>query len=854
MSFANSENTNILNSTFIDVRGDFVRHETRENLTGLRLLYKAISTGASYNSQERYPFPTCHPGTRTTVLNDIWQWINDGSTTRDGSILWLYGPAGAGKSAIAQKVSDDCAERGMLAASFFFSRDATDRGTIKNLYTTLAYQLAMSIPEKKFQIAQVVEDNPAILQSIFFVQLNELILRPLQSGALHDADTSYSPSIVVIDGLDECNGNGEQSRIVDDVVFLVDKNCLPLRFILTSRPEPHLTAAFRSHHTREMSLYWTPEADNDITNYLRHGFDNIHNSERHSATKQQRQESKQEPWPLSDWTVRRLALNSSGYFIYASTILKFVDEEYFDPHERLQVILGSAESPSNSATPFAELDNLYRQILARCRHSDRLHRILGYLIFSPFGYFDSGIPVSLIDAILGLGPGDTLLTIRGLHSLIQLVESPAFADGPAIRYLHASFPDFLLDQARSGQFFLDTEACNADITRAHLNFIGGGKWKLFNLDVTVDILKILSHDFRPGREEDKREVMKELQDSNMRITWKPLILDSKNWQSLRGRTALTDIFCNIPDMLRGVPSYDSGIDSPTRDLVESFKHLLDFTFLTQLSGPPDDGDNILFVQGVFTVFDFFWSTVEGFLKTSIAIAKLLQLTFQPHWTMVYAQLMGLLGHNLSNQTGFPTYEHISPKKGPFARFMYSPKRSEAFFQWPQARHARLADCCMRLLSEPLRLNYYSRPEIAYARMYWVHHLVCTDPGDEKNLTHLQRMDMSVFWGEVCFAKELQFQGPLYLRPQLMPQLMPELMPEPSPLSRAAEIAHFFYPSYSIVNGDQSSYRYMFNFMDVQNAKLVVEWLKRSPHPIHDILWRWQIFLRDGLCAFGIKIA
>ncbi|KAF8982500.1 hypothetical protein BDQ17DRAFT_1505788 [Cyathus striatus] len=42
----------------------------------------------------------------------------------------LYGPAGAGKSAIAQTTAEECHREGKLAASFFYSRfsqDATQR-------------------------------------------------------------------------------------------------------------------------------------------------------------------------------------------------------------------------------------------------------------------------------------------------------------------------------------------------------------------------------------------------------------------------------------------------------------------------------------------------------------------------------------------------------------------------------------------------------------------------------------------------------------------------------------------------------------------------------------------------------
>ncbi|KIK52272.1 hypothetical protein GYMLUDRAFT_180242, partial [Collybiopsis luxurians FD-317 M1] len=38
----------------------------------------------------------------------------------DHSVCWLYGPAGAGKSVIAQTLAEICMERGLLVGSFFF--------------------------------------------------------------------------------------------------------------------------------------------------------------------------------------------------------------------------------------------------------------------------------------------------------------------------------------------------------------------------------------------------------------------------------------------------------------------------------------------------------------------------------------------------------------------------------------------------------------------------------------------------------------------------------------------------------------------------------------------------------------
>ncbi|KAJ7118213.1 hypothetical protein C8R44DRAFT_566355, partial [Mycena epipterygia] len=72
--------------------------ETRQ---GLQFLYRASAADALHNSVERYPQPKCHPETRTEILDNLWNWAcgieSSSNNTAASNILWLYGPAGAGK-------------------------------------------------------------------------------------------------------------------------------------------------------------------------------------------------------------------------------------------------------------------------------------------------------------------------------------------------------------------------------------------------------------------------------------------------------------------------------------------------------------------------------------------------------------------------------------------------------------------------------------------------------------------------------------------------------------------------------------------------------------------------------------
>ena len=97
---------------------------------------EAVSSNAFYDSDDRPDPPKCHPKTRVAVINKIIDWAN-GKIDTNAFMLWLYGPAGAGKTAIARKVAEIFAEHGLLLASFLFFRSDSQRNTMKPLVANI---------------------------------------------------------------------------------------------------------------------------------------------------------------------------------------------------------------------------------------------------------------------------------------------------------------------------------------------------------------------------------------------------------------------------------------------------------------------------------------------------------------------------------------------------------------------------------------------------------------------------------------------------------------------------------------------------------------------------------------------
>lgn len=79
--------------------------------------------GAEFDSSARDPPPSCHPGTRLTILKSITDWI--GSKERSYGSLWLNGPAGVGKSAIMQTLAENLSSLALLARCYFSQEQIT---------------------------------------------------------------------------------------------------------------------------------------------------------------------------------------------------------------------------------------------------------------------------------------------------------------------------------------------------------------------------------------------------------------------------------------------------------------------------------------------------------------------------------------------------------------------------------------------------------------------------------------------------------------------------------------------------------------------------------------------------------
>ncbi|KAJ7867537.1 hypothetical protein B0H14DRAFT_2346970, partial [Mycena olivaceomarginata] len=426
-------------------------------LQARQFLHRVGACDAVHDSAERFPQPKCHPETRTKMLDHLRDWTRgierpwacwdeiDSNDSEDQTtrILWLHGPAGAGKSAIAQSLCQMLEAEGRLTASFFFKRGHPSRGNASRLFGTIAYQLA-ALPELNSIISRNLANDPAVVDKSFSIQLEKLIIEPCRLA------NPASPPTIIIDGLDECEGQHVQEEILRCFANPI-LSPLPVYLLIASRPEPHISETFRGTSLKgQHRRVNVDQSFEDVRKYLHDEFARIRTDHQQTMT------NIPSPWPSSS-VMDELVEKSSGYFVYASTVIKFVDDKYHRPSDRLDIVTGLEEPDSGS--PFAALDQLYSQILSQVSVSAR-PRVLHILAIIAS---DLEFGVKPIERLLELKPGDVRLALRRLHSVIYIDESDDNDEFHQPSHHHASFRDYLQDSTRSGIFYIGGPQLRIDL-------------------------------------------------------------------------------------------------------------------------------------------------------------------------------------------------------------------------------------------------------------------------------------------------------------------------------------------------------------------------------------------------------
>jgi len=425
--------------------------EIHTQLIGATNLSKlSYAEGAAYNHRTWEHEDRCLPGTRVQLRQQIRDWYED---PRSPCIFWLNGMAGTGKSTISRTVACELADKGKLAASFFFSRGRGDISHAGMFFTTIATQLAKHLPELEPLISKAIDDHSDISKRILREQWQLLIYKPLEN-----VRTQSKQIVVVIDALDECEGKDDMKLILQLLAQAKNLQTIRLRVFVTSRPETPILLGFQkmlggTHQDFVLHDIPPPTINHDISVFFQQKL-SVVKAEHGLST----------PWP-DEPTIQLLVERAAGLFIYAATTYRFIQDSV-DPKAQLNVILSGEYTSAESLT--GSLDDMYTKLLQysvigdrRPREHTALLKRFRQVVGSIVVIFDVMTTENLAN-LLCLPSGEVKTALDSLRSVLNIPKN----ESQPVRIFHPSFRDFLLDQQRcDDRFWVDEKERHIDLFR-----------------------------------------------------------------------------------------------------------------------------------------------------------------------------------------------------------------------------------------------------------------------------------------------------------------------------------------------------------------------------------------------------
>ena len=375
----------------------------------------------------------CHPGTSVTTLGQAEAWTRD---VDNYPFFLLQGPAGTGKTAVAQTFSQRMCNDHCLGASFFFSRYNKDRRDPSRVFSTLAVQVAHTYPAFHEELVKMA-DSPGISYQTPHDQMELLLVQPFQKSGIS--------TIIIIDAIGKC----KESK-TDSGILLVLRKLAPrvpkVKFFLTSQMVPHiqlwfqfpsvvgLTFRFMLHDVEEKSI-----SDN-IWCFFNHKFSELteHHNDSHG-------------WPPAKEYVDLLCKRAGGLFIFTVATVNFLSVSSSTPQQRLKILLWSPENTNyEGKAPMKgdqrnTLDSLYNFILLEGFKENggtdysRVRLVLGTVALST-----TSLPLSAVAELLGLAKSEVLPILSSIQPVLVPHVHNNNSDKP-IRFYHKSFSDFIMD-------------------------------------------------------------------------------------------------------------------------------------------------------------------------------------------------------------------------------------------------------------------------------------------------------------------------------------------------------------------------------------------------------------------------
>ena len=390
----------------------------------------------------------CLDGTRTEILREVVDWINNTDATAP-RIFWLHGQAGKGKSAIAHTIALQAENLGLLGSCFCFTRVRQHEGLHTKLFPTVARDLAGRDLRLRPLLAEVISNKPSLRDTEDIgEQWQKFILEPL--SRLDGSSTGNV--VVVIDALDESGAEQTRSTILKVLAGHDGKLPINLRILLTSRPLVDIREVLGvAQHVRVGSLddINTELTLSDIRLYVSERLKNLRDT-------------------FSDENLHQLAEKSTGVFEWARLACDFISTRIrVIAKKRLEEILFHA--PGDGRILLDEMYTTFLNELTKGRSDvlDMFRSVMRQILWSK-----EPLSISTLDLIRNsFLQQDDCYSVRDILNLMASLLSGTSETSTPVRPLHASFYDFLVDEKRSGDFFVQQGTIHHDLTLALLSIM-----------------------------------------------------------------------------------------------------------------------------------------------------------------------------------------------------------------------------------------------------------------------------------------------------------------------------------------------------------------------------------------------
>ncbi|KAJ4177379.1 hypothetical protein NW755_013888, partial [Fusarium falciforme] len=426
-----------------------------------------IAEGASFDSHAEEHNPTCLPNTRVDLLEDVSRWIADPNSK---TIYWLNGMAGTGKSTISRTVARSRSKRGDLGASFFFKRGETDRGNLAKFVSTLARQLAISIPEVAPFIKKVTDSDAAIVDKAVREQFEKLVREPMSKAAA--TPSTRSSVVIVVDALDECESDVDIKLLLELFSNARSMGPLRVRVLVTSRPELPVRLGFRSIDGtyQDLVLHKIPQSiiEHDISIFLRHEFAKIRKNFNNLTEEELKLPMH---WP-GETNLKKLTMAATPLFVFAATLCRFINDSCLgSPDELLQRVLNLTGNSHASKLDMTYSPVLEQQVINRSGRERRDVIESFRLIVGTIVTLASPLSMSALALLLDVHIDKVTTRLKMLHSALEV---PGTLDSP-VRLLHLSFRDYLVnpENKETLEFWVDEKLAHRNLAKHCLHVMRG---------------------------------------------------------------------------------------------------------------------------------------------------------------------------------------------------------------------------------------------------------------------------------------------------------------------------------------------------------------------------------------------